>query len=146
MLCLFVPRLLRKLWSHCGNSCSCDRWGGEEGAAENFSSSHQQSEWIQKGTACPRLRPSSLDSIYKFAFTSLERPDRYKEVPGQDRRADQPAGEEGAGGVAEEAAESLHWRTSQCLSAAVREMVLANESYPCHSSGLLRQELPSVLN
>lgn len=105
-----APSLTETVIPLCGNCCSCDWWGGE--AAEDFSSSHQQSEWIQKSTACPRLRPSSLDSIYKFAFTSSERPDRYKEEPGQDWRADQPAGEEGAGGVAEEAAESLHWRTS----------------------------------
>lgn len=85
-----------------------------------------------------------LDSVYKCAPASSERPGRLKEAPGQDRAADQPAGEEGAGGVAEEAAEGLHWRPSQCLSGAAREMVRARESYPCHSRGLLHHEFPSV--
>lgn len=75
------------------------------------------------------IKTFPLDPVYKFALASSERPGRSKEAPGQDRRADQPAGEEGAGGVAEEAAESLHWCTSQCLSGAVREMVRTHESY-----------------
>lgn len=65
------------------------------------------------------------------------------EVSGQDQRGDQSAGEEGAGGVAEEAAESLHRCTSQRFSGSDGEMVHAHESYHCHSSGFLLQEFPS---
>lgn len=50
------------------------------------------------------------------------------EAPRQDQRGDKPAGEEGAGGLAEEAAESLHWCTSQRLSGSDGEMVQAHES------------------
>lgn len=65
------------------------------------------------------------------------------EASGQDQRGDQPAGEKGAGGVAEEAAESLHRCTSQRLSGSDGEMVHAHESSLCHSSGFLLQEFPS---
>lgn len=99
---------------------------------------------MQKGTARLWIRPSSLDSIYRFTFASSERPGRYMEAPGQDQRGDRPAGEEGAGGVAAEAAESLHWRTSQRLSGSDGEMVRAHESYLYHSSGFLLHGFPSV--
>lgn len=46
--------------------------------------------------------------------------------------------------MAEEAAESLHWCTSQHYSGSDGEMVHAHESYLCHSSGFLLQEFPSV--
>lgn len=69
------------------------------------------------------IKTFPLDPVSKFALASSECPGRFKEAPGQDWRANQPAGEEGAGGVAEEAAESLRWCTSQCLSGAVGEMV-----------------------
>lgn len=90
------------------------------------------------------IKTFPLDPVYEFSVASSERPGRFKEAPGQDRRADQPAGEEGAGGVAAEAAESLHWCTSQCLSGAVREMARTHKSYLCHSRGLLCHEFPSV--
>lgn len=46
--------------------------------------------------------------------------------------------------MAEEAAESLHWRTSQRLSGSDGEMVHAHKSYLCHSSRFLLHEFPSV--
>lgn len=65
-----------------------------------------------------------------YIITSLEHIGRPKQAAGQDRRPDQHFGEERVGGVAEEAAEILHWSSRQCLPGPAREMVFSSPHAP----------------